>query len=670
MNTTRKCPRCGTELPPEVPANQCPRCLLQVGMGTQVDAGATERVPPPKPPPSPAELAPYFPQLEILELLGQGGMGVVYKARQPRLDRFVALKVLPADPARDPTFAERFAREARALASLSHPNIVPVYDFGETHGIYYFIMEYVDGVNLRQLEREGRLSGPQALRIVPAICEALQYAHDQGIVHRDIKPENILVDKQGRVKIADFGLAKLLGRGAQQGTLTEERQVMGTPHYMAPEQVEDPQHVDHRADIYSLGVVFYEMLTGELPLGRFAPPSQKVQVDVRLDEVVLHALEKERDRRYQHASEVKTDVETIAAQPPLQPPPLRPPAPVDEWAAVRHSVKGPATGLFVTGIINWLLVPLLVLIGVAVQMRQGRGAMVMGVPVLVLAMVASTFILFAALKMRALEAWGAAVVASVLAMIITPGNLLGLPVGIWALVTLTRRQVREAFRQRPPLPAPPFAIAGTSPDPARRWFFTTATVCLIGLALFMLLAVGGLLASIFIPALVRARQAARAAAQQRAELEFNAGPPAATLEWAPVEPILLRSFDVQDPTLSTAPVVTNNAWLIDSTTNQVVSLFEVPDPDVDQGHLFYRCQLKTEGLQGRAFLEMWCRFPGKGEFFSRGLTDTVSGSTDWSTRQTAFVLKQGEKPDLVKLNVVVEGQGRVWIRDVALLKNP
>jgi serine/threonine protein kinase len=153
-------------------------------------------------------------------------------------------------------------------------------------------MEYVDGLNLRQLERAGRLSPPEALKLVPQICEALQFAHDAGIVHRDIKPENILLDKTGRVKIADFGIAKILGSDQVRQTFTQG-QVLGTPHYMAPEQVERPQEVDRRADIYSLGVVFYEMLTGELPLGKFAPPSWKVQVDVRLDEVVLRALEKE-----------------------------------------------------------------------------------------------------------------------------------------------------------------------------------------------------------------------------------------------------------------------------------------------------------------------------------------------------------------------------------------
>jgi tRNA A-37 threonylcarbamoyl transferase component Bud32 len=263
-------------------------------------------------PPSVEQMAKLFPQLEIIALLGQGGMGAVYKARQPRLNRFVALKILSPEKQSDPQFAERFEREARALAWLNHPNIVTVYDFGETQGNYYLLMEFVDGMTLRALLQARRLAPAEALAIVPQICQALQYAHDQGIIHRDIKPENILLDKKGQVKIADFGIAKLLDQAPQDISLTGAKDVVGTPYYMAPEQIEKPQTVDHRADIYSLGVVFYEMLTGELPLGNFLPPSQKVQIDVRLDEVVLHAMEKDPARRYQKASQVKTVVETIA----------------------------------------------------------------------------------------------------------------------------------------------------------------------------------------------------------------------------------------------------------------------------------------------------------------------------------------------------------------------
>jgi tRNA A-37 threonylcarbamoyl transferase component Bud32 len=268
-------------------------------------------------PPDPEELADKFPQLEILEFLGSGGMGAVYKARQKQLNRVVALKILPPETDRAEAFAERFMREAQSLARLSHPGIVAVHDFGQTpDGLYFLLMEFIDGTDLRNVIRSGRLKPAEALLIVPQICEALHYAHEEGIVHRDIKPENILLDKKGRVKIADFGLAKLLDRPAAAPTLTGPLERMGTPHYMAPEQVTGAHDVDHRADIYSLGVVFYEMLTGQLPLGQFQPPSQKVHVDVRLDKVVLKTLAHEPERRYQHADEVKTEVETIVAEGP------------------------------------------------------------------------------------------------------------------------------------------------------------------------------------------------------------------------------------------------------------------------------------------------------------------------------------------------------------------
>src|SRR5262245_19984567 len=310
---SKQCPKCGGPIPPEAPQGLCPKCLLaQASIPTEPGHGAA-----PKPlPPTLKEMAAAFPHLEILELIGQGGMGFVFKARQPKLERLVALKILPQSLAADPAFADRFTREGRVLARLNHPNIVTVHDFGQANGFFYLLMEFVDGVNLRRAMRAGRFTPEQALNVVPRICEALQFAHNEGVLHRDIKPENILLDAKGRVKISDFGIAKLLGESAARGHLTDSGGTLGTPHYMAPEQIENPASVDHRADIYSLGVVFYEMLTGELPLGKFQPPSQKVQVDVRLDEVVLHALEKEPARRYQQASDVKTAVDTITSAPP------------------------------------------------------------------------------------------------------------------------------------------------------------------------------------------------------------------------------------------------------------------------------------------------------------------------------------------------------------------
>lgn len=317
MSQTPSCPKCGAQLPDDAPAGLCPKCLVQAGFESghppQPELAGTAASPASSgfEPPTVEELAKRFPQLEIVELLGKGGMGAVYKARQRGLDRLVAVKILPPEVGREQAFAERFTREARALAQLSHTNIVGIHDFGQADGLYYFVMEYVDGVNLRQAIEAGSMQPADALAIVPQICDALQFAHDEGIVHRDIKPENILIDKRGRVKIADFGLAKLLGQDEADHRLTATHQVMGTVRYMAPEQMEGLREIDHRADIFSLGVVFYELLTGQLPIGRFAPPSKRVQIDVRLDEVVLRALEQEPDKRYQRASDVKTDVELV-----------------------------------------------------------------------------------------------------------------------------------------------------------------------------------------------------------------------------------------------------------------------------------------------------------------------------------------------------------------------
>ncbi len=318
MEKSPVCPACGKSLVAGAPQGLCPECLMKSGFETKGPVGPGGQKTP-FTPPSVEEMARLFPQLEILALLGHGGMGAVYKARQPALDRLVALKILPASSAEDPGFAERFNREARALARLNHPNIVALYDFGQVENMPYFLMEYVDGATLRQVVHGGKLHPQDTLRVVIQICEALQFAHEEGVVHRDIKPDNILVDQKGRIKITDFGIAKIIGQESKDLALTEPKDVIGTTHYMAPEQVENPQNVDHRADIYSLGVVFYELLTGELPLGKFVPPSEKSHSDARLDKVVLHTLEKEPERRYQQAVEVKTDVEGIAMSPSPKP---------------------------------------------------------------------------------------------------------------------------------------------------------------------------------------------------------------------------------------------------------------------------------------------------------------------------------------------------------------
>jgi hypothetical protein len=399
------------------------------------------------------------------------------------------------------------------------------------------------------------LSPHEALRIVPQLCDALQFAHDEGIVHRDIKPENILIDRRGRVKVADFGLAKLLGTAADTG-LTATRQVMGTLHYMAPEQLAGTRDIDHRADIYSLGVTFYEMLTGELPLGRFPPPSRTPGVDERLDAVVLRALERAPAERFQQASEVKTQIESIAAGKPIAAASVeqRTHAPTEQgWGGwwrrqtlgTRQTIKlmlwllmiasayvfgsfgysSGQTGEVVIGLIQpwyvyswdrfgstwtadpltvsgaggvlaltcliWLLaigqwekqaplpltpeetrgkirlaggwliatgivitfafVPWL-LLAVAIVAQGGLPAVGSAVVPLIcsnaLYLPAGCIIISAGVSMRRLRGHGWAMTGSILAMIpLSLGVVLGLPVGIWCLTLLSRKEVRDEFQR-------------------------------------------------------------------------------------------------------------------------------------------------------------------------------------------------------------------------------
>ena len=697
-------------------------------------------------PPPVEAIARLFPQLEVLELIGRGGMGAVYKARQPGLDRLVALKILPPRAGSDPGFAERFTREARALARLSHPNIVGVYDFGQVSGagvspasppgvppsaaqpstlrssatedgstlnpqpntsLHYFLMEYVDGPNLRQLERAGKLSPREALQIVPQICEALQYAHDEGIVHRDIKPENVLLDKKGRVKIADFGLAKILGREPQDFHLTGVGQVMGTPNYMAPEQVEHPQSVDHRADIYSLGVVFYEMLTGELPLGKFAPPSRKVQIDVRLDDVVLRALEKEPERRYQTASQVKTAVETLSSQPGQASPPVAPEAgaaPMLTEERIQKQVKWPAIGLAVAAALNWLLVPVLLFLASTLVVTTDQDVRSFS-KLTILSLLATPFVLcslniYAALRMIRLEAYGAAIAASIFAMLVAPGSLIGFPIGIWSLVVLARPEVREAFQKR----RAALVAAGTGGS-ARTplWFWLLAAGPVLLVLVFVLARGSSGIGGASVPsekvgeyqeitaelAALKKQEAellrkpepgyprvleTRREIQQRERLQAELETQFPRLGHGSALPgrlTVLRLFNLHDPPISgELTLAEDNAWAVSCTTTQTFRLFEVPNPGVERCTVSYKARLKSEGLVGRAYLEMWCQFPGLGEAFSRGLNSAVSGSTDWATCQTPFFLKAGEKPDLIRLNLVVEGPGKVLIKDVELTASP
>lgn len=367
--TTRStCPRCGVPLPTttgqgteaaaNAPLGACPACLLDLAM-------TPDQAPPRQGPALPPidELAPMFPDYELQALVGRGGMGAVYRARHKKLDRLVAIKLLLPDLVGDPSFAERFEGEARTMAKLAHPGIVGLFDFGRSGPWFFLVMEYVDGANLRELLAQGNLRPQEVLGYVGQLCDALQYAHDHRVVHRDIKPENLLVDGDGRVRITDFGLAKLVGTGASAVPLTQSNQQLGTPLYMAPEQVHAAAAVDHRADLYSLGVVVYEMLTGRLPLGRFQPPSARDAAAKPFDPVVMKSLESDPAQRYQAAREVKRDLQqqtneaaTATAANPEHPALMRSEARPEPWRTPLAALLCFAVVL-VAQWMPWLIVP-------------------------------------------------------------------------------------------------------------------------------------------------------------------------------------------------------------------------------------------------------------------------------------------------------------------------
>lgn len=256
--------------------------------------------------------------------LGRGGMASVYLGNQLSLDRSVAIKVLQRRLAEDPEFVARFHREAGALAGLNHPNVISIIDRGEKEGLFYFVMEYVDGTSLRDIMDQRRLPPEDVLETVIQVCSALQYAHEMSIVHRDIKPANILITKDGRLKVADFGIAHIAGGDGQTqaAELTVDNVQMGTMNYMSPEQRTNAKDVDLRSDLYSLGVMLYEMLTGQLPLGRFELPSKlNSDLDARIDRVIEKCLKSDREQRYQNAEELTSDLkQVLAGQQPAAPP--------------------------------------------------------------------------------------------------------------------------------------------------------------------------------------------------------------------------------------------------------------------------------------------------------------------------------------------------------------
>ncbi|MFC4992572.1 serine/threonine protein kinase [Rubritalea tangerina] len=257
-------------------------------------------------PPTPEELNPYFDGFEVTDFIAQGGMGAVFRATQISLERPVAIKILPYELGLDPQFSSSFETEAKAMAKLNHPNLVQVFDFGNINGMLYIVMELVPGRSLFDSAHGKSVEMSEACRLIAAMCRGLEHAHQSGLIHRDIKPANVLIDDQARPKIVDFGLARPLDNTHEGGT------IYGTKGYTAPEVLNDPNNIDQRADIFSVGVMLYELLTGTMPPHPYIPASTISDSDPEFDTIILKAMHPQREFRYPNAGEMAEELETLA----------------------------------------------------------------------------------------------------------------------------------------------------------------------------------------------------------------------------------------------------------------------------------------------------------------------------------------------------------------------
>jgi serine/threonine protein kinase len=406
-------------------------------------------------------------QYEVVEVAGRGGMGVVLRAYDTKLNRVVAIKAMAPELAANPMAAKRFLREARAAAAISYDHVVTIHAIEEDNRPPYLVMEFVNGQSLQEkIDRCGALDVKAILRIAMQVARGLAAAHEQGLVHRDIKPANILLENGvERVKLTDFGLA----RAVDDASVTQTGQIAGTPQFMSPEQAQG-EAVDARTDLFSLGSVMYTMCTGRPPfradsavatLRRVCDdavrPIQEVNSEIPdwLVEIIDRLLAKNRDDRIPTAGDVAELLNEHLAH--LQHSTITPahaPLPAIPKSAgvavtkhsevsIRRIVRGPSVGLVATACLNWILLTSLIIGSFVLNWRMPQLALLfVGGGALIFA----SLQIYGALRMRDLKGYGWAIAASVLAMLITPGNLIGLPIGIWALYVLTLPAVREVFQ--------------------------------------------------------------------------------------------------------------------------------------------------------------------------------------------------------------------------------
>ena len=374
MSIQKTCPNCGTELPPDAPAGVCPKCLLKVGIHDpsaesadaptlHSDSGApadSPPIPPTQHSGTTSESAPqigakikYFGDYELLGEIARGGMGVVYRARQVRLNRAVALKMILSGQFAGEADVQRFHTEAEAAAQLDHPGIVPIYEVGEYEGHHFFSMALVEGDSLASRIADGPIPAIEAAEVVLDISKAIEYAHEQGVLHRDLKPANILLDTEGNPRVTDFGLAK---RVHGDSNLTATGQVLGTPSYMPPEQAAGRiDQVTESADLYALGAILYATLTGRPPFQADNPLDTLMQVLERepvpprtlnpkvpldLETICLKCLEKDRRRRYPSAQALVDELQRFLNGEPIQARPISHQARVWRWCKRKPVISG------------------------------------------------------------------------------------------------------------------------------------------------------------------------------------------------------------------------------------------------------------------------------------------------------------------------------------------
>jgi serine/threonine protein kinase len=421
MRSPGRCEYCGRELPPQAPEGLCPSCLMDLGaaeLGLEVQDPESkvetqeEEVQSPKsktqspgseaqsqdPGQKPGDRDPWsvvrgqrFGGYLLLERIGEGGMGVVYKARQLKLDRLVAVKLLPFGQFSRAEVVERFRAEASAAASLQHPNIVAIHEVGEHEGQHYFSMDLIKGQTLTELVRDQPLPAKRAATYVKTIAEAVNYAHQHGILHRDLKPSNVLIDVNDQPRITDFGLAKRLTgksgiRIGQSGSdpkseieLTLTGQVLGSPNFMSPEQAAGAQAIGPATDIYSLGALLYHLLTRQPPFQaetlttllkqvletELVPPRLlNPSIPRDLEIIALKCLEKEPPRRYPTAQELADELGRFLEDKPIQARPVSPAGKVWKWCRRRPALAAMAAALMLTAALG--------LAGVLWQWQQAR----------------------------------------------------------------------------------------------------------------------------------------------------------------------------------------------------------------------------------------------------------------------------------------------------------